>query len=95
MWQFQALNVFLKFKNTIGSDSFIKDFKTSMCPFKRDFESFREDILKAFVKIFVGGVDLTVDVFQDLFLSILKIRFLWNLDNGLQEGNKQLKRIGN
>jgi hypothetical protein len=47
-----------------------------MCPFKRDFESFREDILKAFVKIFVGGVDLTVDVFQDLFLSILKIRFL-------------------
>jgi hypothetical protein len=47
-----------------------------MCSFERDFESFREDILKVFVNIFVGGVDLTVDVFQYLFLSIFKIRFL-------------------
>lgn len=94
MCQFQALYVFLKFKNAILFDSFIKDFKISMCSFEGDFESFREDIVKVSVKIFVGGVDLVVNVFQYLFFGIFKIGFLGNLDNGLQEGGKQLKGIG-
>jgi hypothetical protein len=94
MGLFQVFNVFLEFQNPIDFGSFIKDFEMSIGSFEGEFESFREDITKFFVEIFVGGVEFLIDVFQNLFLDIFEIGLLGNLDNGLQESGNQLKLIG-